>query len=132
MTFTDGSSGACTDPASSTHGLALNGSSVNGAEMFASFASRWAEKVSLRYRVYGRLRRQRGAIVRVSDPALLAALALDEPLAYYAVTATRRARDAALMARNKRGKLIYWRSLGDFPLLGGAHTIGTIEGPARP
>jgi hypothetical protein len=97
--------------------------------MFASFASRWVEKVSLRYRSYGMLKRQRGVVVHVSDGALLARLGLDQPFAYYAVTATQRARDTALLARNKRGKLIYWRSFGDFPLLGGAHTIGTV--PAR-
>jgi hypothetical protein len=116
--FRHGSLGQCRDPSEPLHGLPevwFFGPGDGRWIYFSGFVSTRVAKVRLRYRSLGKVRRPKATITRVTEPALLARLNVEEPLAYYSVEASRRARDLLILARNRQGKLISWRALPDLP-----------------
>ena len=132
IVFADGSSGNCRPPNQRVHGADLSGGGTpDGALMFHGFASRWAARISLRYWAHGRLKRQTAAVVRVTDLGVLDRLGTSQPIAYYAVAATDQGRDALLLARNKRRKLIWWRSIGHLAdVFSGGSMLGELKLPS--
>jgi hypothetical protein len=110
----NGSTTTCRDPTEKLHGLDYGLTALSRRWLHLSgFASPHVARVRLRYRSLGELRRPRGVLTRVTDPAVLKRLVLTEPFTYFTAEVSSRARSPLLLARNKAGKLVFWRSLPD-------------------